>query len=124
MKITEGARVWVETPTGQPAAPGWENGHMGHAIKIENGGMIPMVTVRNTAGRQITVPHYELSAGNEYRGRAEWVPETDPRVLDWLQPELRKGFKASDCDSVNRDNASRMERIRKVLRRNGRAVAA
>jgi len=53
MKITEGARVWVQTPTSMPAAPGWENGHKGHAIKVESGGLIPMVTVRDTIGREI-----------------------------------------------------------------------
>ena len=120
MKITEGARVWVETPTGQPAAPGWENGHKGHAIKIDNEGLIPMITVRDAAGREITVPHYELSAGNEYRGRADWVVESDPRILDWMESELKKGCKRSERGSVNRDNEARLAMNREILRRNGR----
>jgi hypothetical protein len=38
MKITEGARVWVQTLAGQLAAPGWENGHEATAIRINCGG--------------------------------------------------------------------------------------
>jgi len=122
MQIREGDRVWIETPIGQPAAPGWENGHSGHAIKIHAEGLIPMITVRDSAGREITVPHYEVTAGDEYRGRRDWVAESDPRVLDWLESELKKGFKRSDCGSVERDSEARMARIREILRRNGRAL--
>jgi hypothetical protein len=107
-------------PTGRPAAPGWENRHNGHAIKIHDEGLIPMITVRDSAGREITVPHYELSAGNEYCGRRGWVAETDPRVLDWLETELRKGSKPADCGSVERDNESYLARIQETLGRNGR----
>lgn len=124
LTIGVGDRVWVETPTGQPAAPGWENGHEGHAIRIDDQVLIPMITVRDAAGRQVTVPHYEVTAGEEYRGRSGWVRESDPRVLDWLEGELRKGFRESDCGSVNRDCESRRERIRRTLRRHGRTPAA
>lgn len=122
MKIREGDRVWVDTPTGQPAAPGWEFGHKGHAIKIDHEGLIPMITVRDSGGREVTVPHYELSAGYEYRGKTDWVAESDLRVLDWLESELRKGCKPSDCGSVDRDNESHLARIRDTLRRNGRPL--
>ena len=44
MKITEGARIWVQTPTGALAAPGWENGHEATAIRINREGLIPMIT--------------------------------------------------------------------------------
>ena len=111
MKIREVDRVWIETPTGQPAAPGWEKGHMGHAMKIDREGLIPMVTVRNAAGRETTVPHYELSAGDEYCGRAVWVAESDPRILDWPKSELKKGLKPSDCGSADRDKESHLAQI-------------
>jgi hypothetical protein len=113
---------WVQTPSGQRAAPGWENGREATAIKIHAEGLIPMITVRDSAGREITVPHYEVTAGDEYRGRRDWVAESDPRVLDWLESELKKGFKRSDCGSVERDSEARMARIREILRRNGRAL--
>ena len=41
-----------------------------------------MITALDAAGRKITVPHYELLAGFEYRGNADWVPESDSHVLD------------------------------------------
>jgi hypothetical protein len=94
MKITEGARVWVQTPAGQLAAPGWENGHEATAIRINREGLIPMITARDAMGREITVPHYELLAGYEHLGNADWVPETDPRVLDWLESEVKRGSSA------------------------------
>ena len=90
MRIKEGARVWVNTPAGQPAARGWANGLEALALKIHEE-QIRKVTIRDATGREITVPHYEVLAGYEYRGKADWVPETDPRVLDWLESELRKG---------------------------------
>jgi len=76
-----------------------------------------MATVRDAAGREITVPHYELSAGYEYRGKADWVAENDPRVLDWLESEVRKGFERSECGSLDRDNEARIARNREILRR-------
>jgi hypothetical protein len=112
----------VDTPTGQPAAPGWESGHEGHAIKIDNEGLIPMITVRDAGGRHITVPHYELCAGYEYRGKGDWVPETDSRVLDYLERELRKGLPVHDSASINSSNAAYLEGIRETLRRNGRLI--
>jgi len=123
MKIREGARVWIKTPTGQPGAPGWENGHKGNVIKIHDEGLIPMITARDSAGREITVPHYELSAGYEYRSKGDWIPESDPRVLDWPESEVRKGFRRSDCGSIDRDFEARLARNREILRRNGRGVA-
>ena len=119
MRIKECARVWVNTPDGQPAARGWANGLEAFALKIHEE-QIRKVTIRNGSGREITVPHYEVLAGFEYRGKADWVPETDPRVLDWLESELRKGRARPECGSVERDNESRLERIREILRRNGR----
>ena len=82
-----------------------------------------MITARDAAGREITVPHYELLAGFEYRGVSDWVPETDARALDWLESEIRKGFERSECGSLDRDNEARMARNREILRRNGRRLA-
>jgi hypothetical protein len=77
----------------------------------------PSVTVRDAAGREITLPHYEVLAGYEYRGVGDWIPETDPRVLDWLEKELAKGAKVSGVESINRDTAggSSAHGLRKII---------
>jgi hypothetical protein len=90
MKMTEGAPVWVRTPAGLPAVRGWENGHETTTIHIDAQSTIPKIVVRSAAGREITVPRYELLAGFEYRARGDWIAESDPRVLDWLESEVKK----------------------------------
>lgn len=91
-------------------------------FQIHAGTLIQMVTVRDATGLEITVPHDELLAGFEYRGNVDWVPETDPRVLDWLESEVKKRFQRSDCGSVDRDNEARMARNREIRGSNGRAL--
>jgi hypothetical protein len=75
MQIREGDRVWVETPTGQPAAPGWENGHAGHAIKIHSEGLIPLINVRDSAGREIQ-GHGKRSLERDKKSRLASIRET------------------------------------------------
>ncbi len=37
-------------------------------MRINREGLIPMITVRDAARREITLPHYELLAEFEFRG--------------------------------------------------------
>jgi hypothetical protein len=62
--------AWVQTPTGQSAAPRWENGHRATAVQIHAERQIPMTTAPDAAGREITVPHYELLTGFETVAKA------------------------------------------------------
>ena len=101
-----------------------ENEHEATVIQIDASGSIPMMTVRDAAGREIAVPHYDLCAGYEDRSKGDWIAESDPRALDWLEREIRRGFERSECGAIDRDNESRIARNREILRRNGRAVTA
>jgi hypothetical protein len=82
MTIHAGMRVWISTPTSQAAAKDWPDGHPAIAIAVEG----PRVTIADADNREITLPHYGLVAGFEFRESANdsWFPETAPAILDRL----------------------------------------
>ena len=80
-----------------------------------------MVTLHDEAGEVFTLPHYEVNTGWEFHGHTGWIPESDPRVLDWLETQFKKVDAEKWPDPVARERAATLLFYRQLLVRNGRA---
>lgn len=119
IEIAVGKRAWIETPTGEAAATDWPN-FMEVILVAFVGEQIRSYIVEAPDGRTIKLPHYDLSCGVEYLGKTGWVPEWDPRVLDWLEKKLAQGYTLHESEAINRSSEALLEDIRRTLRRYGR----
>lgn len=84
----------------------------------EGGGML--VTVRDPAGRQAALPHWNLDCGTEYEIEGQWLPENHPSVLDELERVLCKTESAPEIDGIAMIREQNVESLRNRLRADGR----
>jgi hypothetical protein len=80
-------------------------------------------TVRMENGAEFTLPHYCLCSGYSFEGRSGWVPESDPRVLDWLEQRLVTLTSTPWQDGVESVRLEVIAGTKKILERNGRSPA-
>lgn len=109
-----GGRAWIDCTSSPEAAPGWPNGLTVTVIACAGAD----VTVRDAAGRELTLPYYSLDAGYEYQGRTGWVPETDPRVLEHLRNQREVISREKWDPAVDRNRADVIANIDAILLRN------
>jgi hypothetical protein len=119
LPIATGMHAWVDYPCASHATQGLPDDAF--ILVIATTGS--ECTVRTADGAEFTLPHYALCSGFEFEGRSgNFVPESDPRVLDWLEKRLVTLTTTSWQEGVESDRLAAVENTKKILVRNGRAL--
>lgn len=84
------------------------------------GGML--VTVRDSAGRETALPHWNLDCGTEYEIEGRWLAENDPSVLDELGRQLGAIESAPEIDGIASIRQQNITSLRYRLHAHGRSV--
>ena len=84
-----GKQAWFD-PIGQGVeVSGWAKGAVVTIVSIRRD-VLCLVTVRNAAGGEMEVPHFDLDCGYSFKARnGDWIHESDPRVLRWLEKKSK-----------------------------------
>jgi hypothetical protein len=84
-----GNRAWFDPIRNSDNAPGWGKNVPVTVVSIRRD-VLCYVTVRNAAGEEREVPHFDLDCGFSFQSRnGEWLHESDPRVMKWLAEKAR-----------------------------------
>lgn len=75
--------------------------------------------VRDEAGREIELPHWNVDVGYEYEIDGKWLPEWEPEALKRLREALQRETAQKPRPEIERAHAEYVESLRRILRRNG-----
>jgi hypothetical protein len=120
LQVKPGMHAWVDYPCASHALAGVRDDAFVLILSMSD----RECTVRTEDGAKFTLPHYCLCAGYSFEGRTGWVPESDPRVLDWLEKRLVALNSTPWQDGVESVRMEVIANTEKILERNGRSPAA
>ena len=86
MPVRAGARAWIHYIQYTYEKAGWPEGTAVHVLRLDG----PEAVIRDGKGRETRMQHFLLTAGTAYRGHGGWLPESDPRVREWMRLQVRK----------------------------------
>jgi hypothetical protein len=80
-----GKRAWYDPIRHSVEAPGWGVNAPVMVVSMRHD-VLYYVTIRNAAGQEREVPHFDLDCGYSFKGRnGEWLNESHPKVREWLK---------------------------------------
>jgi len=116
-------RGWINVVSVYPIPGGLKNFQEITVVRIEN---TSTLVVRDAKGKDWTVNSIHVGVGEEHEffenGRHLWLPESDPRVLDHLEQDLREELARGPHPELRLQFTAGIRKRRHVLRRNGRRV--
>lgn len=113
----------------QPGMTGWLWGETGRlrprtpvrVVEVSDGGMVAVVRYGRYGQRRIYT--HNLDVGREWRTRSgRWIPESDPRVRQWLLKaiaDIRAGGTRACSSDDARTRQARLQEYLWLLSRNG-----
>jgi hypothetical protein len=117
LPIAAGMHAWVDYPCASHVQPRLPDDAFVMVIATAE----RECTVRAKDGAEFTLPHYALCSGYEFEGRSgNFVPESDPRVLDWLEQRLVTLTTTPWQEGVESVRLEVIANTQKILTRNGR----